>query len=227
MQTPYHRVDDRMRYVTGYCPQCQLGKVELHGLVMKCQNCGSTFDPDERVFTKVRNHPDGLIMRARRPTRKRGRPGKYGQDVVERVAEHYKNTGDAIWETARKFGISHATAARMIYHINGRSKQILGRPKKYSDELVKEVAIYYRCGNGTIRQTSEKFGLSYDTVRWMIRVRKDLHRIGAGRPTKYGEDMSKKVTEHYKNTNDTMRQTAKFFNISLRTVARMIKAQEK
>jgi len=39
--------------------------------------------------------------------------------------------------------------------------------------------------------------------------------------------MSKKVTEHYKNTNDTMRQTAKFFNISLRTVARMIKAQEK
>jgi len=227
MSVLYARIEDRERYATAYCPKCIVGQVELFGLVMKCKNCNWTFDPDERAFMKLRSKPDGLIRRARKSMYRVGRPDKYGDDAAKKVAAYYKNNNITIAETAKKFEISLSTAIRMIKQINGGSKPISGRPKKYSNELIKRVAIYYMCTCSTAIQVAERFNLSYDTVRWMIKTRGGLYKVGAGRPIKYGESMVERVAKYYNNTDDTMRQTAEVFNISLRTVARMIKAQKK
>lgn len=171
MPTPYHKIDDRMRYCEAHCPKCLWSTIKPYGRGNNycCANCGWTGHYEEMAFMKLRNHPDGLITGARKPIHGRGRPAKYGEDMAERVAKHYRDTGDAIWETARRFGVSHATAARMIYRVNGRSKQISGRPRKYSDSLIREVNLHHKHSVDTIKQIAEKFKLPYDTVRYMVR----------------------------------------------------------
>lgn len=122
MANPYHKIKDKMRYVTGHCPKCQFGKVELYGLIMKCLHCGWIFDPDERAFMKIRNHPNGVFvpgLRRGRPKRvnpQKGKPnGKvYGDELSRKVVEHYRNTADSILQTARIFGMSQTTAGRII-----------------------------------------------------------------------------------------------------------------
>lgn len=61
MPVPYVKIKDRIRYVTAYCPKCLYGKAEMVGLVMRCENCGYKYDPDERAFMKIRVEPDGVI----------------------------------------------------------------------------------------------------------------------------------------------------------------------
>ena len=107
----------KLQPTTAYCPKCQFGKIEIKGfgkhLFMKCLNCGATFNPDERVIMKLQNYPNGL---------KGGKLRKYGDEISKKVALHYSTTTDTITQTAKKFGISHATVGRMVKAQNESSK---------------------------------------------------------------------------------------------------------
>lgn len=63
MSVPYIKIKDRVKYVIGYCPKCLYGKTEMFGLVMKCRNCGYTYDPDERAFMKLRHKPEQVLKK--------------------------------------------------------------------------------------------------------------------------------------------------------------------
>jgi len=114
MPNPYHKIEDRMRYTEAHCPKCLSMDLIISKTINEiyCRSCDWIGNYEEMAFMKMRNHRDGTVYDELKE--RRGRTKKYDEEFVKKVVKYHKKSGGPIWKTAEKFGVSHATAGRMI-----------------------------------------------------------------------------------------------------------------
>jgi len=110
----YEKVMDREKHAIACCPKCNSKEAEMIELIMKCKNCGWSYDPDERAFMKSRSQTKGIKSDGRRL--RRGRPigDKHDGTLMKEIIEYYLNNNDTMKEIAEKFKVSYSTVSKTI-----------------------------------------------------------------------------------------------------------------
>lgn len=86
--------------------------------------------------------------------------------------------------------------------------------KKYSTELKFEIVSYYLSGNGSLRETAEKYGTNRgDVQKWVAAYRQHGMEGLSTKVRTYSGDFKLNVVKYMNKTGCSARQTAAYFNI--------------
>lgn len=143
----------------------------------------------------------------------------YSKEFKEKVINEYKNANIATIDLVAKYNITKKTLYRWLNEIN----LILPRKRKrkrISTQIKQEIINKFKTGNYTVYQLSKDYHINYSSIsNWLIKLNLIQKR---NKLILYTTQQKHTIIEDYKNSQISMKQLFKKYNINYTTILRWI-----